>query len=134
LYTHIYILFACFLGLTPFSQVFCAFILIFIFFCLHFGSNTLLAGFFFTFVDPRKHSICLLLGSNSLLAGVLRFYTHIYILFACFLCLTPFLQVFLRLYTDVYILFACFLGLTPFLQVFCASIPIYTFYLLDFFV
>src|ERR1051325_9790609 len=99
----------------------------------------------------------MLFRSNSHHAGVLRLYTNVYILFACFLGLTPFLLVFcacthmctfyclfvgfyslftgvLRLYTHVYILFACFLGLTPIMHVFYACIPTYTFYLSAFWV
>src|ERR1044072_6583914 len=85
----------------------------------------------FALVYPHIHYVCLIFGSNSFLAGVLHFYTHISILLACFMGLTPFLQVFLHLYTHMYILFACFLGLTPFLQVFSASIPVYTFSFVD---
>src|ERR1051325_1075590 len=78
LYTHIYILFACFLGLTPFLQVFCASIPTYTFYLLDFLVK-LLSCRCFSLVYPRIHSICWLFGSNSLLAGVLCFCTHIYI-------------------------------------------------------
>src|ERR1051325_7686887 len=109
LYTHVYNLFSCFLGLTHFLQVFYACIPMYTFYLLAFWVS-LPSSRCFTLVYPRIHSIFLIFGSNSLLAGVLRLYTH------------------------VYYLFACFLGLTPFLQVFCACMPMYTFYLLAFWV
>src|ERR1043165_1228672 len=86
----------------------------------------------FTLVYQCIRSIFLLVGSNSLLAGVLRLYMHVYILFACFLGLTPFLQVFCACLPTYTFYFFCFLGLTPFLQVFYTCIPTYTFYLLAF--
>src|ERR1043165_8809057 len=109
LYSHVYNLFSCFLGLTPFLQVFYACIPMYTFYFLAFWVY-LPSCKCFTLVYLCIRSICLLFGSNSLLAGVLRLYTH------------------------VYILFACFLGLTPFLQVLCPCIPRYTFYFHSFWV
>src|ERR1044072_6931992 len=75
------------------------------------------------------HSFLLLFGSNSLLVGVLCLYIHVYILFACLLGLTPFLQVFCAC-LPTYTFYFLFLGLTPFFLVFYACIPTYTFFFL----
>src|ERR1051325_3441859 len=96
-------LIVCFFGFTPFLLVFYVCIPTYTFFCLFFGSN-------------------------SLLAGVLHLYTCVYVLLSTSSILLRFCRYFAFVYPCIHS-FVCFFGLTLFLQVFYACIPTYTFYL-----